>query len=394
MSYNFDEIIPREGTDCVKYDLRSAFFKSKDVIPMWVADMDFRTPDFIMEAIKQRINHPILGYSILSDSFYQSIINWMKNRHRWEIKREWITISPGIVPALAFCLDAFTKPGDKIIVQTPVYHPFFLVPKDLGRQVVENPLKLEGNRYYFDFDDLERKIDNRTRILFLSNPHNPVGRVWTKDELERIGEICLKHNIIILSDEIHSDLIFKNHRHIPLASISESLAQITITAMSPSKTFNLAGMHTAELIIPNPKLLREYNLVINNLHLTSGNLLGNIALEAAYTYGANWLDQMMDYMQGNVDVIHSFIKENLPMIRAFELEGTYLLWLDFRNLNLKQSDLNELMIKKAKIGLNDGAMFGTGGVGFQRMNIACPQSILVKALNQLKEAIKPNEKLN
>lgn len=386
MNYHFDEIIRRENTDCVKYDLRKAIFGTEDVIPMWVADMDFKSPDFIVRSLKERLNHEILGYSVRSQGFYDAVIDWFKKRHGVEINRNQITVSPGVVPALSMCVLAYSKPGDKIIIQPPVYHPFFDMVLNNGRQLVCNPLTFKDNRYFIDFDDLERKIDSKTKMLFLSNPHNPVGRVWTLEELTRLSELCLKHNILILSDEIHSDLIFKPHTHIPILSVSEAIAQQSITAIAPSKTFNLAGLHTSVLIIPNQKLYSEYESVLDRLHIGSGNLFGNIALEAAYKHGEEWLEQLLDYLQGNLDFTRDFLKTHLPDIQLIEPEGTYLLWLGFRNMNLPQKELNDFLIHKAKVGFNDGVIFGEGGEGFQRMNIACPRSVIEKALNRIKDA--------
>jgi len=388
MNYNFDKIIPRENTQSVKYDLRQEVFCNKNVIPMWVADMDFESPDFVIQAIEKRLKHPILGYSIRNNEFYSSIINWLKKRHQWDIQREWISVSPGVVPALSVCILAFTNPGDKIIIQPPVYHPFFYVVEGNQRQLSYNPLKFENNRYTFDFENLKKIIDKDTKMIILSNPHNPVGRVWEKEELTTLAEICIQNNILIISDEIHSDLIFKNHKHIPLASISPEIAQHVVSTLAPSKTFNLAGLSSSFLVIPNKNLFQLYENRLNTIHIGHGNIFGNIALETAYNKGEMWLEELMDYLQKNVSFLRNFLSEHLPQIKLIEPEGTYLLWLDFRNLKLNQKELNELLIHQANVGFNDGAMFGEGGEGFQRINIACPRSILKKALEQIHEAIK------
>ena len=388
MNYNFDKIIPRENTQSVKYDLRQEVFCNKNVIPMWVADMDFESPDFVFQAIENRLKHPILGYSIRNNEFYSSIINWLKKRHQWDIQREWISVSPGVVPALSVCILAFTNPGDKIIIQPPVYHPFFYVVEGNQRQLSYNPLKFENNRYTFDLEHLKKIIDKDTKMIILSNPHNPVGRVWEKEELTTLAEICIQNNILIISDEIHSDLIFKKYKHIPLASISPEIAKHVVTTLAPSKTFNLAGLSSSFLVIPNIKLFQLYENRLNTIHIGHGNIFGNIALEAAYNKGELWLEELMDYLQKNVSFLRNFLSEHLPQIKLIEPEGTYLLWLDFRNLKLNQKDLNQLLIHQANIGLNDGAMFGEGGEGFQRINIACPRSLLKKALEQIHEAIK------
>jgi len=386
MKYNFDEIINRKNTDCVKYDMREEIFGKSDVIPMWVADMDFRSPDFVMAALKERLTHEILGYSIRSEGFYTAAVNWLNKRHGWQVKHEWLSVSPGVVPALALCVLAYTNPGEKIIIQPPVYTPFFEVVESNGRQLLCNPLKNINNRYYFDFEDLEQKIDAHTKMLILSHPHNPAGRVWTKQELLQLSNICIKNNIIILSDEIHSDLIFNKYQHIPLASLSETIAQHTITAIAPSKTFNLAGLHTSVLIISNKDLLSAYKAMLNKLHIGSDNLFGNIALEAAYKNGEAWLEQLLDYLQGNVDFVKDFLKRYLPDIKLVEPEGTYLLWLDFRKWKMDQKQLNDFLINKACVGFSDGMIYGKEGEGFQRMNIACPRSVIEKALSQVREA--------
>lgn len=386
MEYNFDEIIARENTNCVKYDLRKEIFDRADVIPMWVADMDFKSPDFVIKALKERLSHEILGYSIRNEGFYTSAINWLSKRHGWQVHRDWMTVSPGVVPALALCVLAYTKPGDKVIIQPPVYTPFFEVVQHNERQLVSNPLKNINNRYYFDFEDLEQKIDAHTKMLILSNPQNPTSRVWTEQELLRLSNICIKNNIIILSDEIHSDLIFRKYRHIPLASLSEEIAQHTITAIAPSKTFNIAGLHTSILIIPNKNQLADYKAMLDKLHIGSGNLFGNVALEAAYKEGEAWLEQLLDYLQGNIDFVKDFLQRYLPDIGLAEPEGTYLLWLDFRKWQMNQKQLNEFLINKAGVGFSDGMIYGREGEGFQRINIACPRSVIEKALGQIREA--------
>lgn len=383
MKYNFDEIINRENTNCIKYDFRKNYFGTDDVIPMWVADMDFKTPDFILDAIKQRVNHPVLGYSFRSDAYYSAILNWLQARHQWTIKKEWITFSPGVVPGLTLAVTAFTKPGDKIIVQPPVYFPFFSSIEGPGRKVAYNPLKLENDRYYFDFKDLKRKIDKQTKMLILCNPHNPGGMVWNKEELEQLAMICLENNILILSDEIHSDLIFNPNKHIPLASLAEKIAQNVITYMSPSKTFNMAALSTAYAIIPNSHLKKEYDHILEYNHLHIGNVFGNVALEAAYIHGIDWLEQMLDYVKENVEFADDFFKNKIPMIKILQPESTYLIWIDFTGTGLSHAEIKKLLIHEAKVGLNDGAAFGLGGNGFFRMNVACPRTIIKESLNRI-----------
>lgn len=385
---DFDEIIERRGTHTVKYDLRRLIFGREEVIPLWVADMDFRTPEFIVEAVQQRAAHEIYGYTIRPEAFYQSIQGWLLRRHNWKIKKNWIAFSPGVVPALALCVQAFTQPGDKILVQPPVYFPFFSTIKDNGRQLINNPLKLVNGRYQMDLADLEEKIDARTRMIFISNPHNPGGSVWTPNELKALGELCIKHHIIMVSDEIHSDLVFPNHKHTPLASLSEAIANQTITTMAPSKTFNMAGLATAFAVISNPQLYQQYQQKLDDFHLGNGNLFGVAALTAAYQQGDVWLDSLMEYLTGNVDFVIDFLARELPAIVPIRPEATYLLWLDFSALGYSQQELQQRLIGEAGLGLNDGVMFGFGGTGYQRLNVACPRQVLAQAMEQLKAAFQ------
>lgn len=386
--YNFDEVIPRENTDCVKYDLRKLYFGTDDVIPMWVADMDFRTPDFIIAALKKRLEHEILGYSIRSKGFSRSITRWMKSKHGWKINPNWISFSPGVVPAINMLVLALTNPGDKIIVQPPVYFPFFSAIDNNGRNRIDNPLELINGRLCIDFDDLRIKAKG-AKMIIISHPHNPGGSVWTKDELLQLGEICLENKILMVSDEIHSDLVFAPHKHIPLASISEEIGQQTITCNAPSKTFNLAGLATSYLIIPNKELLQRYNRMLNDeLHLNMGNLPGAIALEAAYNFGDEWLGQVITYIKANVDLVEDFCKKHLPEITPIIPESTYMIWLDCRKMGLVSDELKDFFIQKAKVGFNDGRVFGQGGDGFMRMNVACPRSLVLDALERVKNAMK------
>ena len=387
MEYNFDEKIDRENTDSIKYDFRKYYFGTDDVLPMWVADMDFRTPDFILNAIKERANHPILGYSIRSDGYHNSIIDWLKSRHHWDIKREWISFSPGVVPGLTLAVTTFTNPGDTIIVQPPVYFPFFSSIEGPGRKIVNNPLRLKNGRYYFDFDDLKQKIDKQTKMLILCSPHNPGGMVWKREELEELADICLKHDILILSDEIHSDLVFKPYQHIPLASISDAIAQNVITYMSPSKTFNMAALSTAYVVILNNQLKKEYDRALEYFHLQIGNVFGSVALEAAYKHGSEWLDQMLDYVHKNVKYVIDLMNNKMSKVKVIQPEGTYLIWINLKEFGLNHPTLKEMMIHKVKVGLNDGLTFGMGGEGFFRMNVACPKTTVVKAMDRFQDAI-------
>ncbi|RKD29141.1 MalY/PatB family protein [Thermohalobacter berrensis] len=387
MSYNFDQIIERKNTNSAKWDGLKDVFGKDDVLPMWVADMDFRCPQPIVDAIVKRAEHGIYGYPKRPVSYYESIIYWMKKRHNWDIKEEWISFSPGVVPALNMLIMALTNPGDKVVVQSPVYFPFFSAVKNNNRVLVNNELKLQNGNYVMDFERLEKQIDSKTKMLILCSPHNPVGRVWSREELKRLGEICLKNNIIIVSDEIHSDIVYSGYKHTPIASISEELAKNTITCIAPSKTFNVAGLYTSVVIIPNKKLKDKYKNILERIHIGMGNIFGIEALEAGYRYGEEWLENLLKYLEGNIEYSINFINKRIPKIKAIRPEGTYLLWLDYRELKLSNKELKNLMVDKAKVGLSDGAMFGSGGEGFQRMNIGCPREIIKEGLERIEKAI-------
>ena len=381
--YNFDELVDRQNTNSVKYDGRQYFFGNDNVIPLWVADMDFRTPDFITRAVQERAKHEIYGYTFRADSYNEAIQHWLKNRHGWGIQKEWVHFSPGVVPAVALAVMSFTQPGDSVIVQPPVYFPFFSAVKNADRVLVENPLIFGNGRYYMNFDDLEKKIQADTKILILCNPHNPGGMAWTEEELTRLGEICMANNILVVSDEIHSDLVFKRHKHIPFASISDEFAMNSITCMAPSKTFNVAGLSTSFLVMPNKKIFDKYDNLMKGTHLYGGNIFGSIALEAAYSNGADWLDQLMDYVEENYNFVENYLKKNIPQIVPMKPEATYLIWLDFSGLGIKDLDVNARLIK-AGVGLNRGVQFGQQGKGFMRMNVGCPRSIIADALERMK----------
>jgi len=387
MRYNFDEVIDRQPTSSLKWSYMGRLFGVEEALPMWVADMDFRSPQPVIDALRARVEHGIYGYPLRPPSYYQAIIGWLQRRHGWEIKREWLAYSPGVVPGLSLAINAYTHPGDKVIIQPPVYYPFFSVVKNNGRQLVENPLRLENNRYRFDLEGLQRLCDARTRLLILCSPHNPVGRVWDRNELTQLGELCLQHDIIVVSDEIHADLILKGYRHTPMAAISEVFAQNTVTLIAPSKTFNLAGLATAAAIIPNPRLHQLFTTALESFGAHSGNIFGIVALEAAYTCGDDWLDQCLEYIQGNLEYLTAYLAEKIPKIKIIPPEGTYLVWLDCRELGLDKVALNDLFLKKAKVALDDGPIFGSGGEGFQRINIACPRAILTEGLQRIERAV-------
>lgn len=390
MRYDFDEPVNRENTDSFKFDYTREYFGTSDLIPMWVADMDFRTPDFIMAAIRKRTEHEILGYSIRPDSFYEAIIDWYRQRQGWLIERDWILFSPGVVAALSMAVNAFTREGEKVVVQSPVYHPFFSVVRDNRREIVYNTLVEEEGYYRMDLDDLKQKIDPAIRLLLLCHPHNPVGRVWSPGELKALADLCLENNIIILSDEIHSDLVFLPHVHTPLSTLGSEIADITVTCIAASKTFNIAGLSTSAVVIANDGLRSRFSREIQKGHLHVGNIFGTIALETAYREGADWLEQLLAYLKGNAALLTEYTQTNLPGIRVRSPEATYLAWLDMRNLGMKSRELRNFMTRKAKIGCNDGPSFGPGGTGYQRLNFACPRSTLKKALQQLEQALEKN----
>jgi cysteine-S-conjugate beta-lyase len=385
--WNFDEPAGREGTDCIKYDRREETFGVKDVIPMWVADMDFNTPDFIVESLQKRLEHQIYGYSFRSSEYFQSMINWIKTRHNWKVEKEWISFSPGIVPALNFCTLAFTQPGDSIIVQPPVYFPFFSAAESHGRNLIHNRLTESEGKWNMDYNSLIAGIGSKTKMIIISNPHNPVGRVWTSEELNNLADICLKNNILIISDEIHCDLVLPGFTHTPMASLSEKIAETTITLISPSKTFNLAGLSTSSVIIPNPALRKSFNRIVDNLHVGNGNIFGNTASIAAYTNGHKWLDALLDYIDNNIEFVKDYCGKMIPEIIPVQPEATYMIWLDCRRFGMSGKDLQNFFIHKAGVGMNEGSTFGPGGEGFMRMNLGTTHQTVMKAMEQIERAV-------
>ena len=380
--YNFDEIIDRTGSNCEKYDNRATVFGREDIIPLWVADTDFRTPDFIVNAVKERASHEIYGYPMKPDSFYQSIKNWLWERHQWTINKEQIVFSPNVVISLASLVMAMTQPGDGIIVQPPVYFPFFHVVKGNGRTLVENPLKQKDGRYCFDLEDLKSKICPSTKMLLLCNPHNPGGMVWRKEELEALSQICIENNILVVSDEIHSDLVFSGHKHTPFATVSEACAKQCITTMSASKTFNIAGLSSSYILFTNELHHNRFKKFMYGTHISSGNFFGMVATEAAYTHGQDWLKQLLGYLEGNLLFAEDFIQDHMPKVRFIHPEGTFLLWLDFSAFGLSDEQLSKKMIE-CGLGLSPGYYFGTGGQKHMRLNFGCPRSVLHTALQKM-----------
>lgn len=391
-TYNFDTVYDRANTASYKWDQSIALFGHEDVIPMWVADMDFPAPAEVVEAIKQRAAHGIYGYTIKTQGYYDAIISWQKRRHQWEIQQEWISTSPGVVPALSILVEILSEPGDQIILQSPVYYPFFEVIRMNGREVVNNELLVENGRYVMDFAKLEAQMAAGAKVMLLCNPHNPGGRVWTREELERLGQLAVKHGVIIVSDEIHGDLTFTGHRHIPLASISEAIAMNTVTCIAPSKTFNLAGLQASNVILPDARIRRLYNHRLKALSLHMESYFGGIATESAYTHGEVWLEQLLIYLEGNLDALVEFFQAQLPQCKVMRPEGTYLVWVDCRAISDQPAELKSLMFDEAKVAFTEGSVFGSGGQGFLRINIACPRSLMLKGLEQFAAAVHQRTK--
>ena len=386
MKYDFDQSIERKGTGSIKYDKMLHMFGKPDLQPLWVADMDFAAPDYILDALKKRLEHPILGYTLRNPAFNKSFIKWMKTRHEWDVQPQWLDFSPGVVGALAIAIYALTNENDKIIVQPPVYHHFFAVIKGNKRQLLENPLKKDENGHYkMDFEHLESIIDKQTKMIIISNPHNPVGRVWTRNELQKLGEIAIKYNLIILSDEIHMDFAFPPNKYLPLANISPEIANRTLTITSPSKTFNIAGLSTSIVIIPNAELKKKFTEKLTDMHLFLGNIFGNIAFETAYDKGAEWVDELLLYLQKNKDFVLDYLLNNIPEIKPEKTEGTFLMWLDFSPTELSHDEIKKKLIDEAGLALNDGILFGQGGDRYFRINIGTTRANLEIALKKLKK---------
>ncbi|SFJ39962.1 cystathione beta-lyase [Halobacillus dabanensis] len=385
----FDEVISRRGTRSVKWDMAEDLYQDKDVLPMWVADMDFKTPEAVTNALKERVEHGIFGYTLPDQLVKNEITNWLEKRHQWKVDPEWITYSPGVIPSLHMIVQSLTDIGDHILIQTPVYPPFYSVVKDHGRHIVKNPLIMKGEYYEIDFEDFERKIkENHVTMFILCNPHNPVGRVWTKDELEELATICLKHGVKIVADEIHADLIYSNQKHVPIANLSEQVNQHTITCLSPTKTFNLAGLQASYLVIANKEDKTKVDKQFKNQGMMMLNTLGLTALETSYKYGESWLEELNKVLENHRDYVMERFHNETSSIRVIPAEGTYLLWLDCRKLHMEQKELKSFMQKQAKVGLNDGASFGEEGKGFMRLNIAAPKSILEDGVSRIINAVQ------
>ena len=389
MTYDFGEIIPRENTNSSKYDFAEKRGMPKDILPMWVADMDFKVPQAVSDKLIELGKHGIYGYSEPGDSYFNAVANWMRNYHNWSIKEEWLVKTPGIVFALAMAIRALTKEGEAILIQQPVYYPFSEMILSNNRKLISNNLTYKEDRYTINFEDFECKvIENNVKLFILCNPHNPVGRVWTKEELMRLGDICLKHQVIVVSDEIHQDFIYQGYKHEVFMNLKKEYEDITITCTSPSKTFNLAGLQISNIFIPNLEIRKKIKEEIIRVGYSQLNIAGIVTCEAAYSQGREWLESLNEYLTDNLNYLREFLINRIPQIKLVEPEGTYLAWIDFNQLNLSEEERKELIVNKANLWLDSGTMFGESGKGFERINIACPRSILQKALYQLEISIK------
>lgn len=387
MKFNFDKIIDRTNNFSAKWSEMNKNFGTNNLLPMWVADMDFLTAPCVMEALKDRLEQGIFGYTTRPSSYNESIVNWLDNRFSWKINQEWLMFSPAVITSISLLIQNLTQKNDKIMIQEPVYSPFHSIVESNERNLVISPLvKLDDGSYVMDYEDIEAKIKD-VKIFILCNPHNPVGRVWTREELTRLGEICLKHNVLVISDEIHSDIILKNHKHTPFASISKEFSENTITCMAPTKTFNLAGLQSSFLVISNPYYYEVMDKAFSILDIKRNNAFSLVATEAAYNYGEDWLYELIKYIEDNVDFAIDYIKNHIPQLKVKKPEGTYLLWVDFSNLNVDKEDLKNALINKGRIALSDGSSFGIGGDGYYRINLACPRSMVLEGLKRIEFAI-------
>ena len=386
---NFNIVVNRKNTNCLKYDFAVRRGRPENVLPLWVADMDFKVAPEITQEIEKRVAHGIFGYSEVKEEYFEAVAAWMEQKHGWHVKEDWLVKTPGVVFALAMAVQTFTEPGDAVIIQQPVYYPFSEVIADNGRRIVDNTLELkEDGKYHINFEDFEQKVkENHVKLFLLCSPHNPVGRVWTKEELKKIAAICRKYDVIVVSDEIHEDFVF-NGKHQVFADLSEDAKNRTITCTAPSKTFNLAGLQVSNIWIANPKLREKFKKQIAAAGYSQLNTLGLTACEAAYRYGGEWHAELLGYLKSNLNFLREFLQTRLPEVKLIEPEGTYLVWLDFGSLGLTEEQREELLTKKAGIWLDSGAIFGAAGEGFERINIACPRSILKDALERIERAVR------
>lgn len=385
---DFDCYIQRKGTNCLKYDFALRRGMPEDVLPFWVADMDFATSSYIQDALKKRAMHPIFGYSETGEEYFDAVSGWMKKHHNWEVKRNWLIKTPGVIFAVAMAVKAYTEPGDKVLIQRPLYYPFAETIIANNRVAVSNSLYLgEDNRYHIDFEDFEKKIkDNNIKLFLLCNPHNPSGRDFTREELTMIGDICLKHNVTVLSDEIHNDFVFKG-KHTVFASVKKEFEDICVVCTSASKTFNIATMLVSNIFIPNRDLKKRFQKEVYAAGISQLNIMGLLATQAAYEYGDEWYESMHAYVKGNIEYVKEYVHNNLPGIKVIDSEGTYLMWLDFRNTGINSDEINRRMINDARLWLERGEIFGEEGEGFQRLNIATPRTNLTECLERIREHV-------
>ena len=382
-TYTFDEIIPRRGTSCVKHDMLNEVFGTDDVLPMWVADMDFKTPDFIVDAVRKRCNHEVFGYTFAPDTYKMAVLNWMREHYRIETKWKHIHFIPGIVQGIAFVLQAFTQPGDKVLITTPVYPPFINVPHRSGRVFVSSPLKTVNGRFALDYNDLEEKAKG-CKVMILANPHNPGGTVWTKEELQKIAEICYRQKVLVIADEIHADLTLPGFSHTSFTTVSEEALQNSITFIAPSKTFNMAGLASSVCYVPDADIKKQFFGFLDANELSLGTLFAYVAAEAAFSKGEEWRLQLLDYLQKNIDFTEQYLQQNMPEVKMMRPEASFLLWLDFRDLGIPHKELVNKLIHEAKVGLNSGLDYGPDGEGFMRMNIGTPRANIQEALERIK----------
>ena len=385
MKYDFDTIVDRYNTGSVKYDTAERSGMPADVMPMWVADMDFRAPDEIVSRMRQLCDFGVYGYTMVTDSYFDAVRNWFSSRFDWEVERKWLVTTPGVVFALSAAVKAFTEPGEGVLIQRPVYYPFTEVVENNGRVVVNSSLRYDKGSYAIDYEDLEAKLArDDVKLMLICSPHNPVGRVWTRDELSKVCRLCLKYNVKMVSDEIHADFVFANREHVPLASLSEQVRENCVVCTAPSKSFNLAGLQISNIFIPNRDMRHAFRRELEKTGLFGVNMVGLCACQAAYESGGDWLDQLKEYLEGNIQFLKSFVYEHMPRIKVVDTEGTYLVWMDLQELNLV--DQKDFIVNKAGLWLDTGSMFGDEGRGFERINVACPRTVLEEALNRLKRA--------
>lgn len=388
-NYDFDKVIDRTGTHAVKLEALKRLYGRTDLLPLWVADMDFETPSFITEALRQRLEHSLFGYTEMPDNYWAVVADWIESHHNWKVEQEWLTYIPGIVKGIGMVVNFFVKEDEKVIIQPPVYHPFRLTPQGNGRQVVYNPLREEADgTYSMDFDNLEAVTDEKCRVLLLSNPHNPGGIVWNRETLVRLADFCYKHHILVVSDEIHCDMALWGNKHIPFASVSAEAAACSITFGAPSKTFNIAGIVSSYAIVPNEEIRRPFYHWLEANELNEPTLFAPIATLAAFSQGEAWRQEMLHYIEGNIRLVMEFCMVHVPQIKPLCPQASFLVWLDCRKLGLNHEQLVNLFVDRAHLALNDGEMFGTGGEGFMRMNVASPRSVIRQALEQLAEAVR------